>query len=142
MYADTLALYDFSGLESRPVELFKDRKCTVPLDGYVELRVTGRERVDEQESGMVLEFECPICRARAYSEWDAKMGLHFEKDYEHLSDLFQMEQRPGIVFVKSSFAQTIVDLNLRPFTLTRFEDIEPYERRHRRKSGNHKERNA
>jgi len=75
---------------------------------------------------MKLESKCPVCGARAYSEWDVAKGLHFENDYECLPDLFQMDQRPGRIFVKPRFAQLVVDLNLRPFTLTRFEDVKPF----------------
>jgi hypothetical protein len=125
-YADTITSHRFSGVEFRPVSLYSNKKCTNPVDGFVEMRVTGSERVDEERSGMKLEYECPVCGARVYSEWNADKGLHFERSYENLPDLFEMEQRPGRKFVKPEFAQLIVDLKLRPFMLTCFEDIKPF----------------
>jgi hypothetical protein len=74
---------------------------------------------------MRLRFECPVCGVRSYNEWDKNKGLHFERSYDELPDLFQMEQRPGMKLAKPRFAQLIVDMGLRPVTFTRLEDLEP-----------------
>jgi hypothetical protein len=125
-YADELRRYDFTGIEFRPVNLYRDSRCTKQIDGYTELRIVGLERVDEKRSDMNLKFECDFCGARQYTDWDDARGLHFEHDFEEMPDLFQMEQRPGIIFTKPRFAQLIVDMGLRPVTFTRLEDIRPF----------------
>jgi len=39
-YVDAVKEHNFTGIEFRTVNLFRNKNCTIPLDGYVELRVT------------------------------------------------------------------------------------------------------
>ncbi|MHB8637039.1 MAG: hypothetical protein ACYC96_11280 [Fimbriimonadaceae bacterium] len=114
----------FSGIEFRDVNLYTNEKCAERLPGYVEMRTIGRVRVDEKRPGVTVEYRCPLCGHVRYSHCDPVLGLHFEGDYETWPDVFEMEQKiTSWIFVKPRFAQLMVDMELRPLMLTRFEDI-------------------
>jgi hypothetical protein len=125
--AIVLAKANFSGIEFRPVNLFKDRKCTKPLSGYVELRVTGRVPVDLERSGVTIKYSCPHCGYTRYSSWEQQSGLHFTGDDNEWPDVFLPEQPVvAAIMIKPHFAQLIVDMKLGPFMLVRLEDMQTY----------------
>ena len=122
-----LAPSNATGFDFRPIMLFSDKSCRKPVDGYDELRVSGRALVDMGNSGIVEKYRCPICGFVRYSQWRADRGLHFLGPPVVMPDIFMMEPLITLdIFVKGRFAQRLVDGSFRPFSLTHLEDLEPF----------------
>jgi hypothetical protein len=91
------------------------------------MNVSGRVKVDLERSGVLLEYECPICGATRFSQWDAEKGLHFQGEFEDWPDVFMMDPIIATyIFVKPAFAQLVINHGWRPVTLSPVEDLEPF----------------
>ena len=125
--ASLLVARSLTGMELRPTDLFSDPHCKNPLNGYAELRITGRVKADKEQSGMRLKYKCALCGVERWSHWDREMGLHFEGDPKNWPDIFLMDPAiTGFVFVSADFADAVIDLKISPAALTRLEDLELY----------------
>src|SRR6202040_3355206 len=91
-YVEDFRKQDFTGLEFRPVDLFKNRHCVERVEDYVHMKITGRVKVDEERSGLGIAYQCPICGHIRYSSWDRQKGLHFEGNPDDWPEAFMMEQ--------------------------------------------------
>jgi hypothetical protein len=108
----------FSGIEFRQMELFAKASCKELLDGYLELRVTGRVPADLVGSGISVEYQCGVCGAIAYSPWSSETGIRFEGDPKQWPDAFRISQMPYINFVTARFAQFLIDSAVDSVSLT------------------------
>jgi hypothetical protein len=126
-FATPLLPRSFAGLHFRPVNLYADDRRKLRLEDYLEMRVTGRVRVDEAASGLRLTYRCPICGASSYSIWDRHKGLHLEGTYEDWPDVFRLEQLPGYCLARAEFAQAVISLQVPSVSLTKIGDLEPFD---------------
>jgi hypothetical protein len=121
-FAQTIAKRDFSGVDFRPLRLYRGSRCKVPADGYVEMRTTGRVRIDEEASGISHEYQCPLCGLIMYTAWNRKKGLHFEGAKEDWPDVFKMAQENTLyIFAKREFVELLIELELKPLVITPIE---------------------
>ncbi len=114
----------FSGWKVSPVRLFRDRKCKQRLEGFSEMRISGRVCVDIGRSGVKTRYKCDLCGATHYSHWNQEMGLHFLGDLEDWPDIFMTEPLITLaIVVKRQFAEYVVNNSLRPVMLTEFQEF-------------------
>jgi hypothetical protein len=124
-FAQTIAKRGFSGVDFRPLRLYRGSRCKVPVDGYVEMRTTGRVRIDEEASGISRKFQCPLCGVTMYSSWNVKKGLHFEGSPSEWPDVFKMAQEHTLFrFAKREFVELLIELELKPLVITPIEAME------------------
>ncbi len=121
--AEQIANSPFTGIELREVELFEKENCRTEIEGYVELRFTGRVKVDHAKSGMEVKYECPLCGVVGYSSFKESSGLHFIGEENEWPDAFMMEPTTSLFFfLKPAIAQFLVDLRIGPMVLTKWMD--------------------
>ena len=117
-----------TGMELRPVDLYKKANCIEEIEGFVEMRVTGRVAIDLEASGVDIAYECPICGHRIWGHWRADKGLQLQGNPKSWPDVFMTDPMvTSYIFVGSRFANLILSLGLRPATLTAIEDLDPPE---------------
>ena len=123
----------FTGVEFRPVNLYRGPRCSNPLEGYVEMRVSGRVAADEEKSGIRIAYQCPLCGATRYTKWSLKKGLHLKGTYEEWPEVFKVGPSSiGMILVKERFAQFVMAKKYRQLMLTRFDDYLRYSDEYRR----------
>jgi hypothetical protein len=126
-FAQTIAKRGFSGIDFRPLRLYRGSRRKVPVDGYVEMRITGRVRIDEEASGISRKFQCPLCGVIMYSSWNANKGLHFEGSQSEWPDVFKMAQENTLYrFAKREFVELLIELELTPLVITPIEAMKPF----------------